>query len=351
MHDDAPRPPETAARSPWAFPAVTTGLFVAWCVVAHWAVSIIAPVVLALAVTVGTSPLVARLGRLRLPRAAAAAIVFALDVALLAILLTGVVVSFDDFASQLPRYQPRLEAAVADLESRLGIEGTLAAPSVDSLLRDERALSWLTAGLRGALSLGGHGVLALVVLALSLYEASAFRRRAATLLGGEGDPRFRALATSSDTIHRFLLVKTGTSVLTGLLALGWLLIWGVDSPGLWAVTTFLLNFIPYFGSLLAAIPPVLVAGLESGPTVALAVAGGYLAINVAIGNVLEPYWMGRALGLSPLVIVLSLAWWAWILGPVGALLSAPLTLAVQMWASFVPSMRWLAVLLGGPPPR
>jgi predicted PurR-regulated permease PerM len=141
-------------------------------------------------------------------------------------------------------------------------------------------------------------------------------------------------------------VKTGTSALTGLIVA--LLCWscGVDLPVLWGLLAFLLNYIPNIGSVIAAVPPVLLALVQHGPGVAMGVAAGYLAVNFTVGNMLEPRLMGRALGLSPLVVFLSMLVWGWMLGPVGALFSAPLTMILKHWLAHTPDLTWIAVLLG-----
>ena len=97
---------------------------------------------------------------------------------------------------------------------------------------------------------------------------------------------------------------------------------------------------------IAAIPAVLLALVQLGPGSALMAALGYLVVNLIIGNVLEPRFMGKGLGLSTLVVFLSLVFWGWVLGPVGMLLSVPLTITVKLALDSKPETRWLGVLLG-----
>jgi len=121
---------------------------------------------------------------------------------------------------------------------------------------------------------------------------------------------------------------------------------GVDYVVLWGVLAFLLNFIPNIGSIIAAVPAVLLALVQLGAPAALAAAGGYLLINTVVGTFLEPRYMGKGLGLSTLVVFLSLIFWGWVLGPVGMLLSVPLTIAIKIALDSQPNTRWMAIMLG-----
>ena len=143
-----------------------------------------------------------------------------------------------------------------------------------------------------------------------------------------------------------MTIKTLTSALTGVTIAVGLLIEGVDFAVLWGFFAFLLNFIPNVGSFIAAVPAVLVAALQRGYGAALVTAGLYLAVNVVVGSILEPRWMGNQLGVSPLVVFLSLVFWGWVFGPVGMFLSVPLTISVQIMLASNPGTRWVAVLLG-----
>ena len=134
--------------------------------------------------------------------------------------------------------------------------------------------------------------------------------------------------------------------MTGLIVTTMLWSLGVDFPILWGLLAFLLNYVPTIGSIIAAIPPVLLALVQLGLGPALGVAIGFVAINVIMGNAVEPRFMGRGLGLSTLVVFLSLVVWGWILGPVGMLLSVPLTMTAKIALEANPETEWIAHLLG-----
>ena len=151
-------------------------------------------------------------------------------------------------------------------------------------------------------------------------------------------------------VNKYLLIKTSISFVTGLLVTVWLMILGVDFPILWGLIAMLMNFIPNIGSLIAAIPAVLLAILQLGINEASLVALGYLVINVMMGNLIEPRLMGKGLGLSPLVVFLSLITWGWLFGIVGMFLSIPLTMIVKIALEQFPGTLWIAIMLGNEAP-
>lgn len=147
------------------------------------------------------------------------------------------------------------------------------------------------------------------------------------------------------SVYRYLLIKTAASALTGLIVGIGLALIGVDFAILWGILAGLLNFIPTIGSIIAAVPAVLIALLGLGLPAGLGVMGLYVAVNTLIGNVLEPRYMGRSLGLSPLVVLMSLMIWGYVFGPVGMLLSIPLTMIAKLALDASPQTRWAGVLM------
>ena len=137
------------------------------------------------------------------------------------------------------------------------------------------------------------------------------------------------------------------SLTTGILIGAAMKLLDVDFPLLWGVLAFLLNYIPNLGSMLAAIPPVLLATVQLGIGRAILVAIVFGVVNVVMGTFIEPHLMGRQLGLSTLVVFLSLVFWGWVWGPIGMLLSVPLTVILKIMLENTEDFRWIAVLLGG----
>jgi predicted PurR-regulated permease PerM len=147
------------------------------------------------------------------------------------------------------------------------------------------------------------------------------------------------------SVKNYLAIKTLVSLGTGIIIGLWLYFLGVDHFLLWAVLAFLLNYIPNIGSIIAAVPAVLLAFVQLGATAAGLTALGFVVSNMVMGNVIEPRYMGRGLGLSTLVVFLSLIFWGWLLGTVGMLLSVPLTMIVKIALESSPDTRWVALLL------
>ena len=148
------------------------------------------------------------------------------------------------------------------------------------------------------------------------------------------------------SVKRYLAIKMLTSLATALLITVWLIFLGVDFPVLWGVIAFMLNFVPNIGSIIAAVPTVLLALVQLGGGSALLVATGYLVVNTLVGNVWEPRIMGKGLGLSTLVVFLSLIFWGWVFGAIGMFLSVPFTMIAKIFLENDEKTQWIAILLG-----
>lgn len=187
----------------------------------------------------------------------------------------------------------------------------------------------------------------LLFLVFIMAERESIADRIVTALGeNKARPVLDAAVRVNEAVQHYLGLKTLVSLLTGVLAGVVLWFFGVPFALLWAVLTFLLNFIPNIGSLIASVPPVAVALFQSG---SLARSGAVLAvlvvIQVGVGNFLEPKLMGRGLNMSPLVVLLSLILWGWLWGGIGMLLSVPLTAAIKIAFEQVDATRPVALLM------
>lgn len=149
-------------------------------------------------------------------------------------------------------------------------------------------------------------------------------------------------------LNRYIAVKTCTSLLTGACVTLLLFVMGVDFAILWGLLAFMLNYIPNIGSAIAAAPAILVTVVQLGFGPAAIVLVGYVGINVGVGAGIEPRFLGRTLGLSTLVVFLSLIFWGWMFGPVGMLLSVPLTMTAKLAFETRESTAWIAHLLERP---
>lgn len=300
---------------------------------------LLVPLLLAAFIAAVTAPLALWLYDRGFPRGLAVLIALLVDISALAGLGALVGSSLNSFYARLPEYQQEMAGAVTEATSFLAAYGVepeslLKTVNPGSLMDLVAVLFKSIAGMVSSL------LLMLVIVVFMLFEATGLRTKLERVFGDDPERLHRA----SRDITRYLLVKTATSGATGL-AVGLLLAaFGVDLPVLWGLLAFLLNYIPTLGSIIAAIPTVLLAWLQLGTGGALGVAAGYIVINFAIGF-LEPRLFGRALGLSPLVVFLSMVFWFWILGPVGALLSVPLTMILKIALANTEDLEWIAVLL------
>jgi predicted PurR-regulated permease PerM len=171
------------------------------------------------------------------------------------------------------------------------------------------------------------------------------------ITGEQGDDEDR-LAKVVTEVQTYLSIKTVVSLTTGVVLGAWAWVMQLDFPILLGMTAFLLNYIPTVGSIIAAVPAILLSLILFGDFGhALLVTLGYVVVNTLFGNILEPSLMGRRLGLSTLVVILSLLFWGWAWCPLGALLSVPLTVIVKIWLENTTDLRWVAVLIDKSPPQ
>ncbi len=232
-------------------------------------------------------------------------------------------------------------------ESERQINEVLSDESMRNALQGVEAQSWWDVS-KSVLDfvLGVFGTTFIVVLLtiFMLNEARMFGRRMNSVFAARG-PNFHRVLTACKDIQKYLGIKTVVSGLTGLCAYALCFIMQVDFPELWGLLAFALNYIPAIGSVVAGLPPVLLALLMRDVQTALIVAGGYLAINASLGNFLEPMLLGRRFGISTLVVVFSVLFWGWVWGPVGMFLGVPLTMLLKVGLDNSTDFRWLAVAI------
>jgi predicted PurR-regulated permease PerM len=188
-------------------------------------------------------------------------------------------------------------------------------------------------------------LLILLLVAFMLADAASLPSRLRAAFGGENADLSRFYQVA-DSVNTYLWVKTWISLLTGVLIGGITALLGLDFAILWGFLAFIFNYIPNIGSLIAAIPAVLLGLLQGGWDLALWTAVVFLVVNNVIGNVVEPRVLGRKMGLSSLVVFLSLLIWSALLGPIGMLLSVPLTMVIKIALESTPDGKGIAALLG-----
>ena len=326
--------------------------------------SILLPFALALFLAVMSMPLMFWLQLRRVPAPLAIVLTMLVIGALFGALIMLGTQAVADLQDQLPGYTTRVQALydswVASLSARIGIQ--LDEYRLLDLIDPGAAVDVFATTAGAVVGFLTNTFLVLLIMAFILGEAMVFPFKFRAIVGPREGERRRVTKTVTDDrrrvtkivreVQEYLGIKTVVSLATGLLigVLAWLL--GLDFPILLGLIGFVMNYIPTVGSILAA-APALVLSLVQFSTITnfMFVVVGYGAINMVFGNIIEPNLMGRRLGLSTLVVILSLLFWAWVWGPVGALLAVPLTMVVKIMLENTVDLRWVAILLDKSPPQ
>ncbi|MBW7983926.1 AI-2E family transporter [Enterobacillus tribolii] len=310
------------------------------------AADIVVPFLLALFIAIILHPVVRALVRMRIPRVLAITLMMAAIILLFSLLLGVLGASVTDFSRTLPQYRGMLVRRLAELQSVADLINLSFSPEDLAGYFDPGVLMNMATRtvthLSGAMS---SLFLLLMTVVFMLLEAPYLPGKLRQALAGSG----AAMDSVDKALHgvtHYLALKTAISVLTGVVVWLMLTFLGIRFALMWGVLAFVLNYIPNIGSVLAAIPPVIQTLLFGSVSDAMVVTVGYVVINMVLGNMLEPRVMGRGLGLSTLVVFLSLIFWGWLLGTVGMLLSVPLTIVAKILLEMTPVGHRFAVLLG-----
>lgn len=253
-------------------------------------------------------------------------------------------ISINDFLQELPVYQARFQDLLDGITSRLARYGLNVPHRVVDYF-DPSSIVQIFANIIGGLgNMVTWSVLILFMVVFILMESHTFVGKIKTAFRATPDT-LEILDFIFMCVGRYVAIKTLISIATGLSIMLWLTAIGVDYAVLWGLIAFLMHYIPNIGSLVAAIPAILFSVVDAGTTTAILAAAGYAIVNLVLGNIVEPIFMGRGLSLSTLVVFLSLIFWGWVLGPIGMLLSAPLTMVFKIAFDSFPSTKWISVLL------
>jgi len=357
---DADDPPEPAAITPLEPKAdglrtasrylMTAAAFVIVVAGMRAASGILMPILLAVFVAVISAPVFHVMKRRGVPSALAILVIMLLMVAAVILVIGVLERALAGFTGDLPRYFAAFDSQLQALWLWLFAHGI--EPPVGGL-RDYVNPQVLIGNL-GAIASTLRDVLVttfivVIVAIFILLEGSALPEKLRSLPGLSSETWRRILQIVTD-VRRYMVLKTVMSLLTGVLIALWAFALGIDFPILLGVLAFALNYIPNIGSTVAAIPGVLLAFIEFGPGTAAISAIGYVVINVGVSNGLEPRYLGRGLGLSPLVVLTSVIFWGWVLGPMGMLIAVPLTMTAKIALESDDDTRWLALLMSARAP-
>jgi len=272
------------------------------------------------------------------------AVVLAIGVGLVSLVLAGaaaltdgIVTYADDLRSRYPD--------VSDPTVARSVAGMMARILPPDVLSDV-----LKAVARILVEVGQSLIFAVVVAALLLLDGRRLSSLAARGIGSEG-PVFRETPGIARAAVTYFAVRIRINAVTAIGFLVLMLVLGIDDALLWAVAAFFLSFVPYLGLVLAMIPPAILAFAEAGLLPATIFVIGGTALNLIAENVLEPTLTGRALSLSTWVVFTMFFFWVWLIGPVGALLSMPITVLVVLVLQHNDRTQWIAALLSRQQPE
>ncbi len=303
---------------------------------------IVVPILLASFIAIIISPIYSWLINKNLPTALA--LLAVIGGLILAFTLIGVLIgsSVHSFSGNMPLYEEQLQIQIDAWTSKLNALGMMK-DELGTLFNPTVLMKYSATALKGMGSVLTNSFMIVLIIAFMLAESTHFSAKLERAKG-HGSAMLQIDEVFSKIKH-YMAIKAVISLVTGALITIVLLFMGLDYAFLWGFVVFLFNFIPNIGSILAAVPAVLLAFVQLGSWGAIEIGLLYLVVNIVIGSIIEPRLMGAGLGISTLVVFLSLIFWGWLLGPVGMLLSIPLTITIKIMLYSQPQTKWLAVLM------
>ncbi len=242
----------------------------------------------------------------------------------------------DDYTQKLSVYYQYIVEFSQSFGYSISIE------SLSEMLNAKQVMKFISSMVQGVGSLFTNGFVIILTVAFMLLESETLVRKVQV----SSQDSLEHIEEIFEKIKHYMVIKSLISLVTAFVIYVALKLIGTDYPFLWAVLAFLLNFIPNIGSILAAVPAVLISLVQLGFISASLVAGVYIVVNIVIGSIIEPKVMGKGLGVSTLVVFLSLIFWGWLLGIVGMFLSIPLTIMAKIIFNANEKTKWLALMLG-----
>jgi AI-2 transport protein TqsA len=316
------------------------------------AASIVAPLFLALVLTIVVHPVRRWLERLRLPGWAASLICVIAVYGLLLGFSIALLVATARFATLLPRYQAEFDDLLGDIGAWLADAG-VGAEQVGTLLDtvDFGKLVAVIGSLLGSvLDVLSSLIFILTLLLFLTMDASTFPK----LLARAGKSRasfVTGLMSFAVGTRRYLVVSTVFGLIVAVIDTVALALLDIPVPVLWGLLAFITNYIPNIGFVIGLVPPAVLGLLEGGWSRGLAVVAVYCLINLVIQSIIQPKFVGDAVGLSTTLTFMSLVFWSWVIGPIGALLAIPLSLLVRsLLVDVDPHSQWLTPLLANRSP-
>ena len=309
------------------------------------AAPVIGPVLIALIITIAWSPASDWLRKRGLPSTLAALTGILLGIVIIALLALLVWSSATQLQSNLPEYTERINevrSSLNDLLAKLPFDSSqvLSAESLQPGALVSRALNVIG----GITATAGHLTLLILIMAFMMIEAVRYPQKLRDAIATT-DASGEQLTAFAESMRSYVVINTIFGLIAAVINTVFLMAIGVDFAVLWGVLSFFLSFLPNVGFVLAMAPPALLALLQFGVGKAVIVVVGFSIINTIVDTLIKPRFVGESLDISPAVVVVSLVFWGWLLGPVGAVLAVPLSLAARFLFASFDDVRWIAHLI------
>lgn len=341
MIDSAATPLSTASRALFVIAA-----FMVVCAGLRAGAELVVPFLCAVFLAIVSLPPLAAMNRAGLPKWASLGVVLTVVSALLIIFGWMLARGLIGFPQQMPRYQAILQQEVTALAEwlrtkEIDVPTTVFTEQFDA----SRILAFMGNFLSTLVSVAKTGFFVVLLWTFIIAEAAALPDKLNRAFGTSANDLFRYRGMMQD-VQSYLALKTGTNLLAGVLV--WLSCWMLGTPYAipLAIFAFFLNYVPVFGPIIAAAPAVLLTFAQGGWQMAIWMIVCQIVLNIIVGSVVEPRLFGSRFGLSSLIVLLSLVFWGWLLGPVGMFLSVPLTMVAKILLANTREFRWLAIMLG-----
>lgn len=249
------------------------------------------------------------------------------------------------FSADLPLYKAKIDIfmnnLVIYLKTNANIDisnNILSFINIDKLLATTSNLLVQTGGIVT------QSFLVFLLLAFILFEAQIFKDKV-EYFASKNPIALDIASTFISNLKHYLAIKTISSIATGVIVWGFLIFFDVPHASLWAILACILNYIPTIGSIIAAVPAILVSLAVNDLSATLWLTLIYLVVNIAIGNFIEPRFLGKGLGISTLVVILSLLFWGFVFGIGGMFLAVPLTMSIKIALDANPNTKFISILL------
>ncbi len=256
--------------------------------------------------------------------------------------------TISSFTTNVPKYEDSLKELSIKFVQKLNNHGVkVSMDQFSKLFEPSRILNFTVQALNGLFSMMGNFFLIFLIILFMLLELGSIPVKIRAIFKGPKQS-FDYLTKIVNSIRHYLGIKTIMAIATSLLLFIALSIIGLDYAIIWALIAGLMSYIPQIGSIIAIVPALLFALVQLSMGGIIWTIISFLAVNNILGNFIEPRIMGRGLGLSPLVVFMSLIFWGFVLGPIGMILSVPLTITIKIVLEQNENTKWMAILLGTP---